>query len=191
MRVKFIAATVLVLVAIGALVAFNRPAEAQHHYMVLEEVTTQFYNVEPGAIVPLPPAPFPVRNAGSNLVFTADLNNTVTGETVGTSHATCLIVTDGRSEFVPGPNPPFFGDVIPINPPEQVALAQCQQTLRLSHGDIILSGLLDEYAFEAFQPASYAIVGGTGLYSRARGSATITQVVFPHTSRIEINLINW
>ena len=71
-----------------------------------------------------------------------------------------------------------------------MALAQLQQTLRLKDGNLPIQGLLDEYAFEAFKPASLAIVGGTGAYSGAQGSATTTQVVFPHTARIEIELID-
>lgn len=156
--------------------------------IVIEEVTSQFYTTSPGSIQPLPAAPFPTRNAGSMFVQTAELRVQGTGEAIGTSHALCTIVTDGRSRFEPGPNPPFFGTITPIVPPDPVALAQCSQTLRLPQGDLLLGGLLDQYAFEAFQPAKYAIVGGTGLFKLARGSVTITQVIFPHTARIEIRL---
>jgi hypothetical protein len=100
-----------------------------------------------------------------------------------------MIVTDGRSTFTPNNTPPFFGEIAPINPPKQIALSQCQQTLRLADGDIQLAGLLEQYSFEAFVPATYAVVGGTGRYEGARGSARITQVVFPHTARVEVSLI--
>ncbi len=182
--------------------------------LVYDEITTQFYQIGSGRVIPVPAPgmnvigfvswmirrrmgltakdsmpPMPTRSAGGNLSFTADLKDQ-SGAVVGTSHVMLIIVTDGRSAFVPGPNPPFFGDIKRIKPPKPVAQAAWQQTLILADGTLQLQGLLEEHSFELFEPAHCAVIGGTGAYVGARGEATVTQVVFPHTARLEISLLD-
>ncbi len=183
--------------------------------LVFDEIITQFYQIGSGRVIPLPAPgpnligflwwgirrqlglipkeampPAPVRAAGGNLTFTADLKDAQTGEVVGASHAFLLIVTDGRSQFITGPNPPFFGDLKVNRPPRPEAWAAWQQTLRLKDGTLQLQGLLEEHSFEAFQPAECAVIGGTGAYIGARGAAKVVQVIFPHTARLEIELVD-
>lgn len=184
--------------------------------IILDEVTTQFYQIGSGRVIPLPAPgfnpisfglfmlrqkmgmlpkdalpPMPQRSAGGNLVQTSDLIDPQTKQKVGTSHLMLYIMTDGRSKFVPSQNPPFFGDIQKTDDkPHNYGLASWYQVVRLNDGDIIINGLLDEAAFEKFESQTAAIVGGTGAYIGAKGQVKATQVIFPHTARLEIELMD-
>jgi hypothetical protein len=58
--------------------------------------------------------------------------------------------------------------------------AKCEQSLVVQNrGQIVISGLINQVAFEAGIPQTLAITGGTGDFQTMRGEVRITQLVFP------------
>jgi hypothetical protein len=67
-------------------------------------------------------------------------------------------------------------------------LASCEITFRLPQGDIVAAGTLDVTALEKADPAQLAIVGGTDLFKRARGTVTLEQPSVPAFDRFTVTV---
>jgi hypothetical protein len=70
-------------------------------------------------------------------------------------------------------------------------VAKCEQSIIVQgRGQIVISGMINQTAFEAGMTQVLAITGGTGDFQRARGEVRITQVTFPGIiKKIEISLL--
>lgn len=98
----------------------------------------------------------PGRSGGDQTLVAAELRNAA-AQVVGQSHSFCITVADGN---LPGVGP---------------FRAQCQESLSLAEGQIVVEGLLDETAYDAGSPQVLAIVGGTGAYRSAHGEVTVAK----------------
>lgn len=67
-------------------------------------------------------------------------------------------------------------------------LASCEITFRLPKGDIVAAGTLDVTALEKAEKADLAIVGGTKLFQRARGTVTLQQPSVPAFDRFTVTV---
>jgi hypothetical protein len=67
-------------------------------------------------------------------------------------------------------------------------LASCEITFRLPQGDIVAAGTLDVTALEKAEKAQLAIVGGTDLFKRARGTVTLQQPSVPAFDRFTVTV---
>jgi hypothetical protein len=67
-------------------------------------------------------------------------------------------------------------------------LASCEITFRLPQGDLVAGGTLDVTALEKAEPARLAILGGTDLFKRARGTVTLEQPSVPAFDRFTVTV---
>lgn len=109
----------------------------------------------------------PGRGAGDERY----LRFAVTGDRTGTNHGFCLTVTDGEA-------------VAPNAPPYQ---EQCQESFVLKDGILAVEGFFDETGYQAGEPQTLAVVGGTAAYDHSHGHATFTRTG-PTTSTVVIEL---
>lgn len=179
-----------------ALVLAGSGSAAGGTTMTFKEVTTQFYFAD--APPTFPPRPGP-RGAGNLLYFTGALYPEGGGERQGTNRGFCLTVSDNHTQ-VQNPEGPGLG--VPTPTPDRPAksIAQCQQTVQLDNGTIMIEGLFNQLAFEgdcASRPTeqfcsgsteTLAITGGTGAYRSAGGVVKLTQIEYPDVVRMEVRL---
>jgi hypothetical protein len=161
----------------------------------LKEVTTQFYFGEHQATYPKPPG----RGAG-NLIFLSGSLHEWAEPTrdVGTNRGVCKTVADHHTA-VGAPEGPGIGVPAPTPDRRPASIAQCQQTLVLEGGTLLLEGLLDQVGFEgpcaqrlseqfcSGSEQALAVTGGTGIYAGARGTAQLQQIEYPDVIRIRID----
>ncbi|HEV7671425.1 MAG TPA: hypothetical protein VGS22_23140 [Thermoanaerobaculia bacterium] len=89
----------------------------------------------------------PGLSVGDQLVTGGDLFNHAGGTLVGRSAAHCVF--SSGAEIL------------------------CSGSLSVGNGQITFSGLVNAFTFFTNHPVDFAITGGTGSYSKARGTATI------------------
>lgn len=108
------------------------------------------------------------RGVGDLLTSMAFLVDEATGAAAGTSHAYFLTTEDTLGST------PLWG--------------QASETVRLPGGTIDFGGSFNQTDFEAYVPQAFAISGGTGAYAGAEGIVVATQVLYPATFRIDVDL---
>lgn len=119
------------------------------------------------------------RGTGDLLTSTAAMTDVNDPARTGTSHAYFLTVSDAAGQA------PYW--------------AQASQTNRLvpdgaaagsTARDVIeMGGIFNQTDFEAFIPQIFALNGGAGAYGGAHGQVVATQVIFPATFRLDIELV--
>lgn len=102
------------------------------------------------------------------------------GPPIGEALGVCTFVTVDI-ELPPGPP-----NTAPL--PVDEREASCDLTFQLPQGDIVAGGILDVTALEAGEPAKLAIVGGTDLFKRARGTVTLQQPSEPAFDRFKVTV---
>ncbi|MBA3582851.1 MAG: hypothetical protein H0W44_10430 [Gammaproteobacteria bacterium] len=125
------------------------------------EQTVNFQYIDGGA---------PGRGVGDTLIFDNILINQTTGQVEGTKSNDC--------------------DTIWQDPSNGDFWSWCEETIYLSNGTLVVRGLFNEIAFEAFQPQTVFIVNGTGYWKKALGYETIQQVRFPDQAVSTIVVLN-
>ena len=188
---------------LGALLTLSFPLQAHKQNTAVfdfYEIGYQTYGFDSASPTAAPLTPtLPGKSAGDMIMISSklvqwDQRDNPDAPVLATKHGVCTFVSDPHV-YLEYPNPLANGATRPEPGTVPNYTMRCEETITwLRNNDtgpyfidqVQLEGLVDQEGFEAGLPSPVSVIGGTGMYEGATGSAVVTQIIFPNIKRVQL-----